>query len=175
MKRLIATTLLLLGTATAPAGAATLTTFSGSCFLRGTDVFAPALTMQRRASTAVADVAGTCRGTLTRPDGTVKKLAGVPAQLVLHTTSLGLSCAGGALRGAATLDIDGTTVLMNVTEPQVTAISALLINGQTTGRANGVAYADGRTDFLGTVRTCLGAGVESVPITLSFATLTPIG
>jgi hypothetical protein len=175
MKRLFAATLLLLGMTSAPAGAASVTTFSGSCVLRGDDVFTPALTLQPKATSADADVSGTCRGTLTSADGTARKLTGAPARLDLRTSSSSLSCGGGALSGAATLHIDGATVAMKVNEPQVTAISALLIAGPTTGHASGLAYADTRTDLLGTVQACMGAGVASVPITLTFTTLTPIG
>lgn len=175
MKRLFAATVLFLGMTAAPAGAASLTTFGGSCILRGDDVFMPALTLQPKATTAHADVSGTCRGTLTRADGTAKKLTGAHARLDLRTSSSSLSCGGGALSGTATLHIDGTTVPMKVDEPQVTAVSTLLISGPTTGTAVGVAHADGRTNLIGTAQQCLGSGVPSVPITLSFATLTPVG
>jgi hypothetical protein len=175
MKRLFAATLVLFGMTIAPADAASVTTFSGSCVLRGDDVFTPALTFQPKASAADADVSGTCRGTLSRADGTAKKLTSAPARLDLHTSSSSLSCGGGALSGSATLHIDGATIPMKVNEPQVTAISVLLITGAATGHASGLAYADTRTDLLGTVQACTGAGVASVPITLSFTTLTPIG
>lgn len=175
MKRLFATALLLVGLTAAPAEAATVTTFSGSCVLRGDDVFTPALTMQAQAASAFADVSGTCRGNVTPAGGTPRKLAGVPARLVLATTGSGLSCAGGALGGTADLHVGGVTISMKVTEPQVTAVSVLLMSGTTTGQASGVAYADERTDLLGTVQACTGAGVASVPITLTFSTLAPVG
>lgn len=175
MKFMATATLLLVSLSATPAGATGATTFTGSCILRGVDVFDPVLTLRPAATTADAHVTGSCNGTVKRPDGTVTKLTGAAAQLDLHTTSASLSCAGGALRGTATLNVDGTSFAMTVTEPQVTAASALAIKGATTGSAQGFAYADQRTDYIGTVQDCLGAGVPSVPITLSLITLTPIG
>lgn len=157
----------LLGTAAlfpagAPAAAATpAPTFTGSCVLSGIDVFTPALTLTARPTTAVADVTGTCNG--------------APARLHLDTRSPALSCAGGSLTGTATLTIGATTVVLSVDEPQLTAASLLLMRGQRTGSAIGVAAANAGTDVPRTSLACLGSGVGSVPITLTLTTLTPVG
>lgn len=175
IRLLAATALLVAATATSAHAATTVTTFNGNCNLRGTDAFTPPLTLTPQAGSAVADVSGTCTGTLTRAGGATSKLASAPARLVLRTTTSSISCGGGSLRGTATLQVGGATVSMKVDEPQVTAISALSISGSTTGSALGIAYASERTDIIGTVQGCVGPGVASVPIKLSFATLSPIG
>jgi hypothetical protein len=157
---------LILGAATlspagAPTAAASTATFSGSCMLSGVDVFSPPLTLTPRPTTAVADVSGTCNG--------------APARLHLATSGQALSCAGGSLTGTATLTAGATTVVLSVNEPQLTAASLLLMRGQHTGSAIGLAAANADTDLLGTSVACTGSGVRSVPITLSLTTLSPVG
>ena len=142
-------------------------TFNGSCDFAGTVTFDPPLSGSIQPTHAVADLNGTCSGTLTRADGRAKRLD--RARVRYHAESQGdQSCGTSVASGAGFLDFKQARIDFTLSETRVGTVAPLDINGRAGGSFSGTATASG--DPVATAAACAGPGLGRANVTISGST-----
>jgi hypothetical protein len=153
----------------ARSGAASVSSFAGSCAFTGVETFSPPLTLLNRAGRAQVTAAGHCSGTLVDASGVARRVTAAAAAYQQGTAATTISCLGGTAAGTGVITIDGIALDFAVTEPQLTVVSALRYTAATWDGL-GIASVAPTADPLSLVRACAGSGITSVPVVL-FATV----
>jgi hypothetical protein len=161
--------LVLVPAAVAVAGAPSAERFEGTCSMSGTVSHDPPITNTPQPADAVAQLAGTCSGTVTDSRGRERRLDAAPATYAAEASGT-LSCGGGTAEGHSVLRLGRVAIGAGFSEVRGPGAAAIRLDGDAGGHATGEAAASSDEDPAQIAADCAGPGLRSVGIDASLAT-----
>ncbi len=141
-------------------------TFTGSCDFAGMVTFDPPLTGSIQPTHAVADLNGTCSGTLREPtaEQATRSSTGALSRRIAGRSVLWR----GVASGEGFLDFKEARIDFTLSETRVGTVAPLDIKGRAGGSFSGTATASG--DPVATAAACAGPGLGRANVTISGST-----